>query len=313
MNAKNLLNILLSFLFFVLLINLVSAQEDFTASSLSSVELCPCSNQAYTINVQNTGSVASTYKIFASGEVAEWLVFNPKNFALSPGQKTSFFVFVNSVCNIKGDYNLELFITTGNGLTKVVKQALKFSECYDYSLESGQVVEESDSVSFMQHEDSYFLCKNEQKVIPILIKNKENFENRYSLLLDAPEWAKLNIEKTQLAAKKSGVFLINLDTSDVKGKFNFKLDALSELGKVQRKKNIEVDVRECFVLEIDIEKEKDIICGGEAKSYDIFIKNSGVFKQELNLEIDGPDWADFENTSLLLNPGEEKTTKLKYF
>jgi uncharacterized membrane protein/Na+-transporting methylmalonyl-CoA/oxaloacetate decarboxylase gamma subunit len=297
MNAKRI--ILNLFLLLVLLIGLVSAQEDFTATSSRTVELCPCSNQAYAVTVENTGTTASSYTILASGVAKEWVTFNPDKFVLNPGQKGSFYVIVNSDCNVKGNYGLEIFIITNNRLTKVVKQVLKFSQCYDYSLEQGKVVERvEESLSFLQHDGSYSLCKDEQKSIPILITNNENFGNRYKLFLDAPEWAKLNTGSVSLAAKKSGIFLINLDKTDAEGKFNFKLDAISELGKVQRKKNIEVDVGECYALGVELEKEKDVICGGEDKSYDVILKNAGTLGQNVNIAVDGPDWAGFENTAL---------------
>ncbi len=293
--TKKIFLILFPFLLLVLLISLVNAQEDFTASVKSSVELCPCSNQAYAINVQNTGSIASSYTVLAGNNVAKWVTFNPNRFVLNPGQKGSFFVFINSDCNIEGDYDLEVFITTTNGLTKVIKQVLKFSQCYDYSLVPGNVLDEAnESIKFLQHDEFYSICKDEQKIIPILITNSENFENRYKLFLDAPEWAALNVDDVRLDAKKFGIFLINLDTTDIEGEFDFKLNAISELGKVQRKKSIEVNVEECYALEIDLEKEKDIICGGEDKSYEVIIKNSGTLRQNINLEVNGSDWVRFE-------------------
>ncbi|MCK4859552.1 MAG: hypothetical protein KAS87_03220, partial [Candidatus Omnitrophica bacterium] len=302
MNAKTI--VLNLFLLLVLLIGLVNAQEDFTAASLPSVELCPCSNQAYTVAVENTGTAAGSYKVLADGDAAEWVNFNPSRFVLNPGQKGSFLVFVNSVCNIRGDYGLDIFITANSGLTKVIRQVLKFSECYDYSLEQGEVIEEADeSIKFLQHDNSYSLCKDEQKAIPILITNNENFENRYRLFLDAPEWAALNADSASLGAKKSGIFLINLDTADIEGEFNFKLNTISELGKVQRKKSIEVDVGECYALEMELEKEKDVVCGGEDKSYDIIIKNVGTLRQSVDLAVDGPAWAGFEE--IVLQPKYE--------
>ena len=231
MNAKKILLTLFSFLLLVLLISLVNAQEDFVASSKKgSVELCPCSNQAYSITIQNTGSTASSYTVLAGGSAVEWVNFNPSKFILNPNEKGSFFVFVNSRCNIEGDYDLEIFVTTNNGLTKVIRQTLKFSKCYDFSLEQGKIIEDiEESVSFLQHDGSYSLCKDEQKSIPILITNNENFENRYKLFLDAPEWAALNVDNVRLDAKKLGVFFINFDTTDVEeGEYNFKLIGLDK-------------------------------------------------------------------------------------
>jgi len=310
-DKKTLLLSLFSFLLLVLLINVVSAQEDFTATSSRSVDLCPCSNQGYAVTVQNTGTTPSSYNVLASGDAAEWATFNPSKFVLNPGQKGSFFVFVNSACNIEGNFDLELFITTNNGLTKVIKQVLKFSQCYDYSLEQGSVLEEvEESVSFSQHDGSYALCKDEQKSIPILITNNEAFGNRYKLFLDAPEWAKINTGSVSLGAKKSGIFVINFDTTGVEGEFDFKLNAISELGKVQRKNNIEVNVEDCYALELELEKEKDVICGGEDKSYEVVLKNPVAFEKNIELELDAPEWASFGNVSSFNLKFEEERTAI---
>ncbi|MBW2976411.1 hypothetical protein KY347_03120 [Candidatus Woesearchaeota archaeon] len=293
-SKKILLNLIWVFLL-ALSINLAFAKEDFTALARSSIELCPCSNQAYLVTIQNTGSAESTYTVLAGEAAAEWVVFNPGKFILGPGQKGSFFVFVNSECNIEGSYNLEIFITTNSGLTKSVKQALDFSQCYDYSLEQGNILDKAEeSIKFLQHEGIYSVCKNEHKAIPVRITNNEDFENRYRLFLDATDWAKLNVANVRRDAKKTGVFLINMDVPDIEGDFDFKLSAVSELGKVQRKKDITIAVEDCYALELSLEKEKDVICGGEVITYDVIVKNLGTLKQNVVLEAEGPDWAGFE-------------------
>jgi len=312
MNAKKILLNLLLILLLVLLIGLVDAQEDFAAASMESVKLCPCSNQAYKIAVQNTGAAASSYTVLASGTAKDWVTFNPNKFVLNPGQKGSLSAIVNSECNIEGDYSLEIFIITNKGLTKAVKQNINFSQCYDYDLEQGNVLEQAEeSIKFLKHDGSYLICKNERNIIPILITNNENFGNRYRLFLDAPEWALLNVNNAMLDAKKSGIFLINLDAMDADGEFNFKLSAISELGKVQRKKDIDVSVEDCYALELELEKEKDVICGGEDKTYSILIKNPLTLERNVKLGLDAPEWASVGNGSFAdLKFGEKKTATL---
>ena len=90
---KRLLVVSFSFLLFVFLVNLAHAQEDFKATSPPSVKLCPCSNQAYAITIENTGTVSSSYKVSADGNIdTKWIKFDPSSFILNPGKKGSFFV-----------------------------------------------------------------------------------------------------------------------------------------------------------------------------------------------------------------------------
>ncbi|MBI2135332.1 hypothetical protein HYU09_05045 [Candidatus Woesearchaeota archaeon] len=322
MTAKKAVLSLFTFLLLVFLANAANAQEDFTAATLPSVELCPCSNQGYAVTVQNTGSVASSYAVVASGDAAGWVTFNPNRFVLNPSQSGNFFAYVNSVCNIKGSYNLEILITTNNGLTKAIKQTLKISECYDYSLQEGNAVDTAEEVAYAQHQGTYNLCTDEKKSIPILITNSENFANEYSFFLDAPEWAGLNVGKARLDAKQSGIFLINYDSSGILGKFDFNLAAISSLGKVQRKKSIEADVEKCYDLEATPEKKEDTICSGEQTIINVEIKNSGAIKQRISVEADGAEWAGFgnstnfdigkdeiKNAALILSPKEDASGK----
>jgi len=303
--------ILFPFLVLFLLTSIAIAQEDFTASSSPSVELCPCSNQAYPVTVENTGTVASTYTLFAGGDASEWVSFQPDKFTLNLGERGSFFVFVDSVCNIEESYGLDIFIATSNGLTKVVRNELQFNQCYDYSLEQGVVIEEAEeSASFLQHDGSYSLCTNEKKSIPVLITNNEDYQNRYRIFLDAPEWVQLSVDSVSLEGKKSGLFLIDFDTADILGDFDFKLSVVSELGKLQRKSNIEVDVQDCYALDVNLEKEEDVVCNGEDKSYDINIKNKGTLSQIVELEVDGPTWVEIDNNHLNLHVDEENLVKL---
>ncbi len=311
MIIKKSLFMILTFLFFLLLPNAIFAQEDFKAVTVPSVELCPCSNQAYTVTVENTGSTASSYRVLANKELSEWITFNPGRFALNPGQKGSFSVIVNSACNIEDTFDLEIFIATNAGLAKSLKQQLKFLECYDYSLEQGGVTDAEDKIEFIAHDGSYELCKNEQKAIPILIANNEDFANIYKLKMDAPEWASLNADEVRLNAKKSGVVLINYDTTDVEGEFKFKVDAISRLGEVNRKKSIEVNVRECYALNIKIEKDKDVICGGEENSYEVAVENAGTLGRNIAVDVEGPKWAGIGNASFYLESGQEKALKLE--
>ncbi len=294
---------------FISLAYAANAQEDFRASSVNQVELCPCSNQAYIINVENTGTTASRYAVIAGKNISEWLSFKPGKFSLAPKQKASFSVLVNSECNIEGSFNSEIFISTEKGLAKSIKQKINFKECYDYNLEKGEALDANAKAFFSSYEeDSYLVCKGDKKTIPILIENQENFANRYFIKLDAPNWATLNLEKTQLEGKKSGLVLAALDTSNAEeGKYNFNLDSITELGKVQRKKTFDVNVAECYSLGVEIGKEEDVICGGEIKNYGVEIKNKGALDRAVLFSIEGAEWASAGNNSLLVQSGQSRT------
>jgi uncharacterized membrane protein len=300
--------ITLTLFLFLLLIQIASAKEDFSASSSDNINLCPCSNQAYPVTIYNKGDTASSYSVVAGGSAAPAVTFNPNKFILKAGQRSNFYVFVNSECNVIGQYDLEVYITTSGGLTRLVKQTLNFSQCYDYALEQGELVDEAKgSISFLQHNGSYSVCKDEQAIIPILIKNNEKADNKYELFLDSPDWAVLNAEEVTLTAEKAGVFLIDLDTKGAEeGTYNLKLSAISELGEVQRNQEIKVNVEECDSIGIDLGKEKYMICGGENSFYNISVTNLGTLPQNVELELQSPEWANLSEKSFYLAAGSGK-------
>jgi hypothetical protein len=299
-------------LFFSLfLINIAHAQEDFTASTLPDIGLCPCSNQAYPVTVHNTGSVESTYGLVAGGTAADWVIFSPDRFILGPGQSGNFFVFVDSICNIEGIFDLEIFVVTDAGAAKRINQNLNFSRCYEYSLERGAALEEADeSVRYQQHQGPYSFCTNEHRSIPILITNNEDFDNRYRIVLDAPEWSELSAEAVELGPQESGIILVNINTPEVEGDFNFNLNAVSELGEVVRKTNLDIDVGQCSALELSLGKGEEDICSGQTTGYDLYVKNTGIIEQSIAIEAEGAPWIQVQDESLVLQAGEEKTVRI---
>ncbi|MBI2651788.1 hypothetical protein HYX01_04915, partial [Candidatus Woesearchaeota archaeon] len=106
-----------------------------------------------------------------------------------------------------------------------------------------------------------------------------------------------------------GVFLVSLDTKNAEGNFSLKLSAISELGKVQRKKDINVNVKNCYALSLEMNKEKDVICSGESRSYSAVIKNLGAAQ---NVTVKGAsEWLNVENNTFELKPEEEKIFEVK--
>jgi hypothetical protein len=288
----------------------VYAVEDFSASASKIVELCPCSNQDYKVTVSNTGSETSTFSVISSESLREWLTFIPDTFTLGAGQAGAFLVRVNSACNIKDNFESEIYIVSDTGVAKSIKQQLQFSDCYKYELQEGKI-SDSNNTDFEAHEGAYSICTDEQLSIPILIENEENFANRYKIALDAPKWVTFGLNSATLGPQSSGLILINLNTNDVEGEFKLKLNTISDLGKVKRAKSLDLDVRQCYGINVNIEKNDDLICGNEKHSYDIFVKNKGTLGRNVKITKIGPEWASIENNTFFLGGNKEKLLQIK--
>ncbi|MBL7054750.1 hypothetical protein ISS05_03245 [Candidatus Woesearchaeota archaeon] len=287
--------IILCSIFFLLLALNAMAQEDFEITFEDKIDLCPCSNQGYPVYIQNKGTVKSTYSVSFAGSAAKWAEV-PKRFSINPGVMSYFFVYINSDCNIKGSYELDVLIQTSSGVIKAVKQDLNFIECYKSDIEFGDVfkLEEGQiSASFSKHTGTYDICEKEKKILPVLITNKESYGNSYILSLIGADWAKLNADKVSLDGNKKGLVLIELNPEEGSSKdYKLKFETLTELGNIKRSEEIEIKVDKCYGLEINLEKEEDVICSEEETSYDVTIENDGILSERVNLS-SNLDWAIF--------------------
>ncbi len=306
MNKK----VILYFIFFLLLILVAAAQEDFDVTAQGKVDLCPCSNQAYPVYVQNNGASTSEYSVSFSGNAAKWVQANPSKFNVNPGVAGYFFVYVNSDCGVEGSHDLNVHIAKGS-LIKTVKQNLNFIECYKFDTELGNLIEMKEgqeSVSFSKHDGDYSICEEEEKVLPILITNKESYGNSYSLSLKDVDWAKLNADEASLDGNARGIVLAELKPGKgTAGNYKLSFDAVTKLGNVKKSKEIDVDVKKCYGLKIELEKEEELVCGEAA--YDVKLENDGVFSEEVELSTNF-EWAKIKNGTLILEGREKRTVQL---
>lgn len=310
-------NLILLATFIFLLFNFVSsdfAQGAFNIISGSKIDLCPCSNQAYSIIVQNTGISKSTYVVSKTGNASEWVRIVPLNFDVDVGKSAKIFAYVNSPCNIKGEYQLNLIIHSDR-IKKSLGQRLNFMDCYDYSLtlgKSSEFKEKIGSLQFTINENGYEICEGTKNVIPVLIENKENFENSYSINLQSEDWANLNVKDVKLKGKQKGLFLINVNPEiGSTGQYNFNLEVLSAIGKLRKSLDIDFDIEKCHDISLKVKEEEESLCGGEFKRYEVELKNIGKNAELLNLSVEGSDFAHFDNISdVKLNQREKKILEL---
>jgi len=302
---------ILCFIFFLLLAFNAVAQEDFAVTAQDKIDLCPCSNQGYPVYVQNKGVSTTTFSVSFSGSAAKWVKAVPGKFSVHPGVTNYFFVYVNSDCNIEGNYDLNVFVQTSSSMIGV-EQNLSFTECYKFDVDTGDLIDVKEgqtSASFSKHVGAHKICEKGEKVLPVLITNKESYGNSYVLSLKGPDWTKLNINEVSLDGNKKGLVLIGLNPWEgAKGGYKLKFDAVTKLGKVKKSKEIDINVDKCYGLKIELEKEEDFVC--EETSYDVKVENDGSLLEEINLSTN-LDWAKIKiNETLVLGGNKETISKL---
>jgi len=301
---------------FLLSLSLISAQENFDVTTKKSYTMCPCSGQGYAVVIANTGTIPSTYSLTVGEEVEQITTITPSKFSLNPGQAAQAVVSLNSPCDWRGLLTIDLFIATNKGMVKGLKQQLQFTDCFESSIAAGEIIdlaEEESSVIFKPHEGAYNLCADEKAVIPLLIKNEDQFfDNTYSADIKGVLWASLSPKEFPIKKSSSGVLLTTLNPSeDDVGEYQLTVETFSLKGEKNTQKTLDVEVRKCYDLSVDLEQESDTLCAaGLSHFYDITLNNKGILTEDITLEIEGESWVTVDVDSHTLLPGEEKITKL---
>lgn len=292
------------FLLFLLSLSSAYAQEDFSASSQASYTLCPCSGQGFYITVSNSGTAASTYTLSATGDFKEWVTFSPSSFSLNAKQSGNVAVYVNSPCNQRQNAPVSVTITTKEGFSKAITTTIQFNpSCYSFSLTQGKMVDSANipSITFTPHEGDYSMCALGTKVIPILVNNLDaTMDNTYAFSVEGP--ARLPVSEFGLKKGAAAVLMVEV-SPQTKGDSHIILKATSEKGQLTAEKKLSIDADDCYSISAGITVEKVFMCGGDTKQVDVRVLNSGSFRENISLSIEGAEWAknDIDSVSLGAN------------
>lgn len=418
-----------------------SAFEDFTAVSFrSDIPACACGvDPVDVITVTNTGDIISDYKVDLEGKATSWTTIVPEAFQLKPGESIQISTFATPGCKVRGDYSLEVSISTITKLTKVLEQEVTVRNCkniaveveewskknypcvatdyklditntgsfiehyslstfdeggwvvlgedelilnpgetqtvsafvegpcdaygihdfgiiidtrytefealvpirldvehyYNYDLEAGDYIdvksvdEDNNTLinrSFIDDLDnSYNICEKEFKSIPFQITNEVYFANAYDLELQGPKIGELYADSIALAAGQSGS--VDLDVHPgfrEMGNYSFTVESISRRGNLYDNESIDVFVRKCFDMNMEILIEDPNICGCEETKHTVYLHNYGEFDEKVLLKLSGGKFAtlsDFEpivpasstaTVDLILNSPCEERNNEKY-
>jgi uncharacterized membrane protein len=286
---------------FLLSLSVVSAQEDFSASAQASYTLCPCSGQGFYVTISNTGTTSSTYTFSASGSSEEWASFSPPSLSLNAKQSGRVGVFVNSPCNQRQAAPIIVAISTKNGLSKGIGATIQFNpSCYGFSLTQGEMADSASapSIVFKQHDGGYSLCAKDTKAVPILVKNLDTaMDNSYTFSASGP--ARLMVSQFGLAKGASAVLMVEV-SPETAGRSEVILRATSAKGQLSAEKRLAIEARDCYAIDAAITEESVEMCAGDPKQVAVRVSNSGSFRENISLTIQGAEWAKSDVDSLSL-------------
>ncbi len=257
-------------------------------------QICPCELTKYDFVVKNTGEFQETYRLTVSGSAAGYVKLSESSVTLQPAESKTVFAYVQNLCSLGSD---DFTITATGREVASYTSSVEVNSCFDYSVTSDK--------------DFITMCDHTTETLPISIGNKGSKSNEYALSIDGPAWA--NLEKTSLVLGSGQSASINLilspDYNEV-GNFNVNFKAVSQLGEVEAVKPINVNVKECNKVAVELKEENDRICAELGKSYQVIVKNTGEIKNDYKISLDGPGWAGLDKQLVSLNGGEEASLNL---
>jgi hypothetical protein len=178
---------------------------------------------------------------------------------------------------------------------------------YAYTVELGEYHTSTSKISrnqFEIHKGDYSVCASDYRIIPIWIKNNNDYEESISLEYNGPNWAVLGGNGINLPVGKEGVIFIELKPDEL-GNYSTILKSKSQKAIADIPININVD--ECYSLNVNFQKGSESICGCEIKTLDLDIENTGKFDQDISLSFNGLTEYDTDNNSLNIKSGDKTT------
>tara|TARA_Y100000310_G_C20697643_1_gene826844 strand:+ start:2889 stop:5969 length:3081 start_codon:yes stop_codon:yes gene_type:complete len=276
---------------------------------------CPCSLMYYEFEVKNTGSFYEIYNFEVEEDFKKWVTLTSDRLGLTLGGVSPFSMYINSPCEVSGEHVVGLGVAMENSQVKAT-YPLKvnvLSSCFNYSMALGKpVLLEDKEVGFSSHRSSaYELCENEKPVIvPVLIKNEIDEQNRYSFELEGKKWASLDKEELLLNGSQEGIVSVVIETEGVKSDdYNLTLNIKSLKGGVEKKGEFSVRLDNCYQSSIVVGKRVGV--NYSKIETPIVIKNEGSKEAEYVITIVGEDWVSIEPSSVIVGPDEERIVYLR--
>ncbi|MBW2975672.1 hypothetical protein KY366_08185 [Candidatus Woesearchaeota archaeon] len=168
-------------------------------------------------------------------------------------------------------------------------------------------IEDFSAIRFNAHTDYYEICSLDRTIIPVLIKNNNNFPDTFAFNVDN-EYASLPLKSAVLKSGKSAILpLIVNPPIEKEGNTTIILDIITTKEALKRSVIIKTNIKKCYLFGLEISKEKDEICGCSYGMYDLELQNNGEH-DIFTFVLDAPGWVNstLENNTIMLGRGEKR-------
>lgn len=261
----------------------------------------PCQTATYEIELTNPAPFIETYGIMP---ISPEFGFDNQSFelVLGPNKKGKVEFEYTPACSLYGTSDISFLINSANNdFQAVLNHQLEIARNYTFEV---------------QTPTQKTMCVNENKYVPVIIKNTGAVKNTYDLKLNGYPLF-VSLEKTQIeleAGEETTVNMIVLPQAKDKRYYNFTLIVTSELGDIEVKQDILMNVESCYSLSVEIQGDKPLkLCEGE-NTVPVKIINNGESEEEIELYLYDEAFAsELEKDSITLDAGEEKFVDITLF
>lgn len=283
--------------------------------------VCPCSPAVFEVNIRNPGNYAEFYSLEVDN-LESATSFSENNFILPAGESKRVFVYINADCSVHGDYDITLSASTKkSGLQAEVPLSLGIGLCYDYDVVTGgsyrppsavtnvsNETEQSEIPPFTPYSDTYSVCENEQRIIPVHIKNTAEINNRYRYHIKAEDWVSYDsVDYANIPAGQTASFNIYLNPPrGLEGDFNLTLRSVTERGDLEQVRNIPVRVKNCFRPDLTLPKKIKVDYNTQSHVVNVTNTGSRTGRYMLALE-DAPGWISLSTSGGSIKSGRTET------
>nr|MBA4404862.1 hypothetical protein [Nanoarchaeum sp.] len=271
----------------------------YTFKAIDSLKnVCPCGEEKYAFEIKNNGEYTESYALSVEGNYKDNIVLSQNTLTLNQGESKTIYAYVKAGCNDQGDFEFTVKVNPSSGkLIAASTVKLTIDACYNFDINT-----EKDLVN---------MCEHSQETLKIDVKNAGTSANVYNLDVEGPVWANLENNKLEIAAGQTKS--VNLDLVPdygIEGNFEIKFNAIPTKGELKAQNTFNVNVKKCYDVSVELEKDADKICNALENEYNVLIRNAGEKESEYFVSLTGPDWAKLDKTSVNLAAGEETSLKL---
>jgi heme/copper-type cytochrome/quinol oxidase subunit 2 len=171
-------------------------------------------------------------------------------------------------------------------------------------------LEDFSNIKFSSHSDQYDICLSDQTVIPVLIKNRNDFSDTFSFTIDK-EYVSIPVKSAVIGKGKSAVLPLIVNPSSIVDGI-LQLDIVTKEERIKRSVMIKTNIEQCRSFSLNFEKTKDELCGCDKPSYNLVIENEGTQLDVFELKVDAPDWVNitFINDTIEIGPDQGEIVEL---